>query len=39
MQSWAEDFLELLDGFVLSGGLGCGGGDGGAEGLEDIGGL
>jgi hypothetical protein len=39
MQSWAEDFLELLDGFVLGDGLGYGDGDGGAEGLEDIGGL
>jgi hypothetical protein len=39
MQSWAEDFLELLDGFFLGDGLGCKGGDGGTEGLEDIGGL
>jgi hypothetical protein len=39
MQSWAEDFLELLDGFVLGDGLSCGGGDGGAKGLEDISGL
>ncbi len=39
MQLWAEDFLELLDGFFLGDRLGCGGGDGGAKGLEDIGGL
>jgi hypothetical protein len=36
MQSWAEDFLELLDGFVLGDGFGCGGGNGSAKGLEDI---